>query len=112
MENQKIRQGEIYYANIPITSCALAGFRPVVVLSSNYKCDCSNVILVAPITGRIKRADICTNVVVKLDKPSTIICNNIACVEKDELGEYMGRLTQAEFKQVQVALLTEFGFIA
>jgi mRNA interferase MazF len=103
-----MKQGEIWYANLdPSKGSEQAGFRPVMVLSGNLLNQHLAVIIVAPLTTKIKNYK--GNPVVKpstangLKETSEVLVFHIRSVSKDRLVE---RLGIAEKSEVNLAIKT------
>jgi mRNA interferase MazF len=98
-----MKQGEIWYANLnPKEGSEQAGFRPVVVLSGNLMNQYLNVVIVCPLTTKIKNYK--GNVVLSpntengISKTSEIMLMHVRSVAKQRLKEKVGRITTAELQ--------------
>lgn len=116
MENKQIiTRGSIYYVTMPIHdttephSCE-KGYRPVVVVSSNVGNNTSNVVMVCPITTKIK--DLSCNVRIAWNirgKQSQILCNQIVAIPRAMLKVCRGYITLQEQRAVDIAMLISLG---
>ncbi len=96
-----MKQGEIWQANLnPTKGNELAGFRPVVILSGNLLNQHLPIVIVAPLTTRIKNYK--GNPVLNPDKEnglkseSEVLVFHIRSVSKDRLVKRMGSITKTE----------------
>jgi mRNA interferase MazF len=96
-----MRQGEIWYANLnPTKGSEQAGFRPVVVLSGNLLNQHLPVVIVAPLTTKIKNYKgnpvLSPTVENSLKEKSELLIFHIRSVSKDRLIERAGAIEQSE----------------
>lgn len=96
-----MRQGEIWYADLnPTKGSEQAGQRPVVVLSGNLLNEHLNVVIVVPLTTKIKNYK--GNPVLKpsaengLKQESEMLIFHIRSVSKDRLVKKIGRIEIAQ----------------
>ena len=97
-------QGEIWYANLnPSKGCEQAGFRPVVILSGNLLNQHLPIVIVAPLTTKIKNYK--GNPVLDpkkengLKSKSELLVFHIRSVSKDRLIKRTGKIDKAELTQ-------------
>jgi mRNA interferase MazF len=105
----KISQGEIWYANLnPIKGSEQAGHRPVVVVSGNMLNAHLGIVIVMPLTTKIKNYK--GNVVLNpnktngLDKTSEILIFHIRSLSKERLSKKLGRVAQSELDELKKGL--------
>lgn len=96
-----MKQGEIWYANLnPARGSEQAGFRPVVVLSGNLLNKYLNVVIVAPLTTKIKKYKgnpvLTPNKTNGLKDESEMLIFHIRSVSKDRLVERSGVIDPGE----------------
>ena len=103
-----MKQGEIWQANLdPTQGSEQAGFRPVVILSGNLLNQHLPIVIVAPLTTRIKNYK--GNPVLNPDKDnglkneSEVLVFHIRSVSKDRLVKKMGTMTKT---QLELAIKT------
>jgi mRNA interferase MazF len=115
MSIQYIRGG-IYYCNLPEIQdiqnhSVQRGCRPVVIVSSPRGLIKSDVVMVCPLTTKIKQLKVNVNVAWSIDKYSCsqVLCNQIMTVPKQSLHNFNGRLTPDELKRVDDAILISLG---
>lgn len=99
-----MKQGEIWYANLnPAKGSEQAGFRPVAVLSGNLLNTYLNVVIVAPLTTKIKEYKgnpvLTPNAVNGLKDSSEMLIFHIRSVSKDRLVERLGMIDPKELDQ-------------
>jgi mRNA interferase MazF len=99
-----MRQGEIWYANLnPTKGSEQAGFRPVVILSGNLLNQHLPVVIVAPLTSKIKNYKgnpiLHANTSNGLKHNSEILIFHIRSISKDRLIEKAGSIEKSELAQ-------------
>jgi mRNA-degrading endonuclease toxin of MazEF toxin-antitoxin module len=86
------------------------GYRPVVVVSSHIGNKTSDIVMVCPITTKIKRRS--CNVEIGWThngKPSQVLCNQVMTMPKSEFVHQQGYVTLKEQKQIDIALCISLG---
>jgi mRNA interferase MazF len=98
-----MRQGEIWYANLnPSKGSEQAGFRPVVIVSGNLLNEHLPVVIVMPLTTKIKKYK--GNPVLRpskvngLKNESEMLVFHIRSVSKDRLVEKLGSTEPSELE--------------
>lgn len=98
-----MKQGEIWYANLdPIKGSEQAGFRPVLIISGNLLNKYLNIVIVVPLTTKIKNYK--GNPILSpskkngLKQESEILIFHIRSVSKDRLIEKTGDIEDEELK--------------
>ena len=96
-----MKQGEIWFANLnPSTGSEQAGLRPVVVLSGNLLNEHLNILIVAPLTTKLKRYK--GNPILKpsksngLKSESELLIFHIRSISKDRLISKQGNIEAIE----------------
>ncbi|MFT4833257.1 MAG: mRNA interferase MazF [Marinoscillum sp.] len=104
-----MKQGEIWYAELnPTKGSEQAGFRPVVILSGNMMNELLNVVIVCPLTTKIKNYK--GNIVLqpndanKLSAPSEILLFHIRSISKIRLHRKIGDIESDELKALKSGL--------
>ncbi|NVJ86990.1 MAG: type II toxin-antitoxin system PemK/MazF family toxin [Algoriphagus sp.] len=99
-----MKQGEIWYADInPVRGSEQAGYRPVAILSGNLMNRYLNLVIIAPLTSKIKNYK--GNPILKpsptngLKQDSEILIFQLRSVSKEHLIEKVGELTKVELSQ-------------
>lgn len=100
-----MRQGEIWSANLdPTKGSEQAGKRPVVIVSGNTLNDSLPIVIVVPVTSKIKSYPTCVRLLVNkmngLAKDSEAIPFQIRAVAKNRLTKRIGCITEVELKEI------------
>lgn len=111
-----IRQGEIFFADLsPAVGSEQGGLRPVVVVQNDVANRFAPTVIVAAVTGQIKKEKLPTHV--KLSKEiypfkndSIILLEQIRTIDKSRLSEKIGKLQSKELNRVKEAWLFSGGF--
>lgn len=104
-----MKQGEIWYADLnPTQGSEQSGFRPVVVISGNLLNQYLNVVIVCPLTTKVKGYK--GNVVLQPDtnnhltQPSEILVFHIRSVSKERLVRKIGKIAPSELAHIKQGL--------
>lgn len=114
------KRGDIYYVNLGEKKgqgCIQSGVRPVVVISNNKANEHSQTITVVPLTSRVeKKKYLPTHVQIPLEgaegllKPSMALGEQVMPLDKRELAEYVGEVTdESVMDQITVAVQIQIG---
>ena len=108
-------RGAIYFVKMPEHktvqrhSCE-QGYRPVVVVSSHVGNRTSDIVMVCPITTKIKELSCNVKIGWSMDgRPSQVLCNQIVTIPKSELVYRRGFVTLEEQKQIDIAMCISLG---
>lgn len=105
-----MKRGDVFWADIPhINESTLSGKRPVIILSSEIASRTSASVIVVPCTRTMKRVDLPCHVY--LSQGSYAHCENVMTISKKDILEKMYTLNVHQMKEVEVAILTQLGFI-
>jgi mRNA interferase MazF len=104
-----MKQGEIWRCNLdPTKGSEQAGFRPVVIVSGNLMNQYLNVVIVMPLTTKVRnnKGDVVlqpsdTN---GLKQPLEILTFHIRSVAKDRLVERIGKIHEKELADLKTGL--------
>ena len=105
-----VTRGQIYYANLsPVQGSEQGGVRPVVVVSNDKGNAVSPVVIVAPITTKVSKKKLPTQVLVGTESGlkalSMVMCEQIRVIDKTRLmGEYIGEVKPWIMKLINRAL--------
>lgn len=106
MSNWKMKQGELWYADLnPVKGSEQSGTRPVVIVSGNLANTYLNTVICCPLTTKIKRYK--GNVLLKpdaankLSESSEILVFHIRSVSKERLIRRIGTISADEIKQIK-----------
>jgi mRNA interferase MazF len=111
-----IHQGDIYWVELEEPAGSEPGYsHPHVVVQNNvFNASKINTVIVCALTSNLKRAQAPGNVLLEqnegnLPKQSVVLVSQIFTVDKSQLGEFMGKLSERRVKQVLegIYLLTE-----
>ena len=118
MEEQVMRRGEIYHADLnPVFGSEQGGYRPVLIIQNNRGNQHSPTVIVAAITSQPKTklpTHVPINGIRGLEKESfvlleqirTVLLEQIRTVDKRRLDDYVGRLNRDQMNKVEKALRT------
>lgn len=114
MNNQRIERtpqiGEVYLMKFSGSGSEQVGWRPGLVFQNNVGNSFSPNIIALPLTSSIKKVCQPTHVLVKasdngLKKDSMVLCENPQRMSKENVGRYIGRLTDSTMREVAAANL-------
>ena len=100
-----MRQGEIWFANLdPTKGSEQAGKRPVVIISGNTLNDALPIVIVVPITSKVKSYPTCVTLrggtASGLKKDSEAITFQIRVLAKKRLTKRIGRIAEGELREI------------
>lgn len=104
-----MRQKEIWFANLdPTKGSEQAGYRPVVILSGNLLNKFLQIVIVAPLTTKIKNYKgnpiLVPNFRNGLPNTSEILMFHIRSISKDRLVSKIGEIDESEFNLAKQTL--------
>ena len=111
-----INQGEIYWVELEEPSGSEPGYsHPHVVVQNNvFNASKINTVIVCALTSNLKRAQAPGNVLLEqneanLPKQSVVLVSQIFTIDKSQLGEFIGKLSEQRVRQILdgLYLLTE-----
>ena len=111
-----VSQGDIYWVELDEPSGSEPGYsHPHVIVQNNvFNASKINTVIVCALTSNLKRAQAPGNVLLEqnegnLPKQSVVLVSQIFTVDKSQLGEFIGKLTERRVRQILdgVYLLTE-----
>ena len=111
-----INQGDIYWIELEEPKGSEPGYsHPHVVIQNNvFNASKINTVIVCVLTSNLKRAQAPGNVLLdkgegNLSKPSVVLVSQIFTVDKSQLGEFIGTLSEQRVKQILegINLMTE-----
>ena len=102
-----IRQGEVYWTELPVPRRSEPGYRrPVVVVQNTlFNAGLGNTVIVCIITSSLRRAETPGTVSLEpgeanLPKRSVVNVSQVLTVDKLQLGERIGRLSRERVRQI------------
>lgn len=103
----EINRGEIFYIRRggATTGSEIHPERPAVVISNKENNENSDIVEIVYMTLKPKK-DLPTHVKIKATgKLSTVLCEQVSTVSTERLGEFVGKCTDEEMKDIDVALM-------
>ena len=108
-----VKRGDIYYADLsPVVGSEQGGMRPVLIVQNDTGNHFSPTVIVAAVTSKAdSKAKLPTHFALEgfTQVSSLVLCEQVRTLDKQRLGEYVGRLTQKELQQLDYALAVSFG---
>ena len=108
----KIQRGELYYADLsPTVGSEQFGMRPVLILQNDIGNKFSPTTLIAPLTTKHKTR-MPTHIDLELQSlpaKSVVMLEQIRCIDRRRLHEYIGKLDKPLMKAIDNAILISFG---
>lgn len=102
----EIKRGDIFYVHsnneTPIGR-EIWSERPAVVVSNNAINKESPTVIVAYTTTKLQRTSP-ASIEIKNPKPALVLCEQVYCVDKSRLYNYLGQVSEAELTQISRAL--------
>ena len=77
----EIKRGDVYFCKFKQNGSVQGGERPCVVVSNNSNNKFAEIVIVVPITSA-EKARIPTHVPITVEKPSTILCEQVTTIAK------------------------------
>ena len=117
MQNQEIKRGDVFYADLsPVVGSEQGGFRPVLVVQNDVGNKYSPTIIVAAITSQLTKAKLPTHIELdkqsfNLPKDSVILLEQLRTIDKRRLQEKITSLGDFKMKQVEKAMLISLGYL-
>ncbi|KDR94824.1 mRNA interferase MazF [Peptoclostridium litorale DSM 5388] len=117
MNNEEIKRGDIYYADLsPVVGSEQGGVRPVLVVQNDIGNKYSPTIIIAAITAKIDKAKLPTHVEIRaneygLVKNSVVLLEQIRTIDKKRLREKIGSFDRKMMNKVDEALQISLGLI-
>jgi mRNA interferase MazF len=111
-----INQGDIYWIELEEPKGSEPGYsHPHVVIQNNvFNASKINTVIVCVLTSNLRRAQAPGNVLLdqgegNLPKPSVVLVSQIFTVDKSQLGEFIGTLSEQRVKEILegIYLMTE-----
>lgn len=115
MRKENIYRGDIYYYNFGKDGGSVqSGERPVLVVQTDEYNQKAPTIIVAAITGVMKKRYLPSHIILGenfgLTKPSMVMMEQIRTINKDELRDYVGTIEDADLlKKINIALKKTLG---
>lgn len=98
-------RGEIYFANMKACTRTSSGNRPVIIIQNNIANNYMNLITVVPVTSRVFSNSLPTHIQFNLlEKPATILVENMLSISKSCLKYKIGKLKESEMVLINEAI--------
>jgi len=114
LADQRIRKGDIYYANLdPTYGHEQKGTRPVLVVQNNAANEALSTVLVAPLTTNLKASGLPSTVTIKagaagLSKDSVVLLFQIRTLDRRRLWRKIGQIDARLMVKVNAAIKLSF----
>lgn len=100
-----VKRGDIFLVDLPdLHNHIQSGLRPCVVVQNNMGNTYSSLVIVCPITTKVKNNQMTHVKIKELCRPSIILCEQIITISKDQLQRYITSL-EPKSKQLLTAAL-------
>ncbi len=112
------KRGDIYYADLGSdnNTSEQSGVRPVLIVSNDKANTHSPVVTVVPMTGKLKKRDLPTHVIITpkvcsgLNRPSMALAEQVVSIDKSRLQTYRGCVSDGDtMRLVTKALEIQIG---
>ncbi len=114
-ENNLIRRGDIYYADLsPVVGSEQGGTRPVLIIQNDIGNKYSPTTIVAAITAQINKAKLPIHIEISakeygLSKNSVILLEQVRTIDKKRLKDKISHLSDEMMNTVDEAIAISFG---
>ncbi len=113
------KRGDIYYTDLgAVIGCCQCGVRPVVIVSNDTANLHSPTVTIVPLTSQMKKRNQPTHVILGqreatgLSKPSMALCEQVRSMDKDKLGDRVGRIISKDaMNKITHALKVQIGAV-
>jgi len=115
MHKEKIRRGDIFYANLnPVAGSEQGDRRPVLIVQNNTGNDHSSTVIVVPFTRNLRKNPLPTHVVIPhscgLEGDSLALTEQIRTIDRRRLSDYIGRIEDGDLlREIDKALAIGIG---
>ena len=115
MENNTIKRGDIYYADLsPVVGSEQGGVRPVLIIQNDMGNRHSPTVIAAAITSQMNKAKLPTHIELLdphcgLTRDSVVLLEQVRTLDKRRLRERMGHLDEVRMQMVDTAIAVSLG---
>ena len=115
MDNNVIRRGDIYYADLsPVVGSEQGGVRPVLIIQNDLGNRHSPTVIAAAITSQMNKAKLPTHIELLdprcgLTRDSVVLLEQVRTLDKRRLRERMGHLDEVRMQMVDTAIAVSLG---
>lgn len=111
----EVKRGDVFYIKNDDSyfkaPCEQSGNRPAVIIQNNIGNKYAQTVIVAYLTSR-KKKFLPTHVrVFETPRPSTVLCEQIATVSKDRLGEFLCHISEENMDRISSAVAVSLGLM-
>ena len=109
----KLKRGQIYYADLsPVVGSEQGGKRPVLIVSNDIGNKYSPIVICAPITSKMDKAQMPTHINISgLMMDSQVMLEQVRTIDKNRLISYICRADGRTMAQVDKAIKISLGVI-
>ena len=113
-----MKRGEIYYANLGHNiGSEQSGTRPVIILQNDMGNRHAPTTIIAPLTTKNTKHKIPTHYwldtkFANCPRDSMVLLEQVKVIDKSRLGKYIGRVSEADQKQIDKALAISMGLVS
>ncbi len=103
------RRGQIYWVDFsPTKGSEQSGRRPAAIVSNDVNNQHASVVVMVPITSKLKHKGLVLNVHLPandpLPEPGLVLCGQVRTISKDRLETYRADLSPSQLREVDRAL--------
>lgn len=115
MAKNRVKRGEIYYADLsPVVGSEQGGVRPVLILQNDVGNHYSPTVIVAAITTQVQKNNLPTHVLLTREETplahdSIILLEQVRTIDKRRLQDRITQLKASRMKQIDRALRVSLG---
>lgn len=105
----QVKRGDIFYADLsPARGSEQGGIRPVCIIQNDVGNKYSPTVIAAAITSE-RKPPIPTHLEIELERPSTILCEQVRTIDKSRLMEKVGTLPPHKIEELNRKLMISLG---
>ena len=115
MSEERIRRGDVYWADVPYSNRQGHKSRPVVIISNDYTNISNSDVTIVPVSAHCKHIHLRTNVLLPLtdclSSAAVAKCQDVVTISKKFLHEKAGHLSPADIERVDIGVALALGFV-
>ena len=109
MQNNQIKRGDIYYADLnPVVGSEQGDCRPVLVVQNDIGNEHSPTVVVTPLTRNLHKNPLPTHVIIPrscgLGRDSLVLAEQIRTIDRSRLSNYIGHISREIQPAIDTAL--------
>lgn len=110
MAEWKIRRGDIFYIQKGwVTGSEQQSGRPGIIVSNEENNEHSETVEIVYCTTKSKAKLPTHTTILSTPYESTVLCEQVTTVSVDRLGDYIGRCTEQEMKEIDLCMMVSLG---